>query len=715
MRYLLTAMLVVAIAGGAAWYFNLWDPTKILIAPRSATPTTPGSQATEPDPDLGKPLYPVEPEQPASTPSRPLPKIDSLVMANFHLQPYQKIKVPSPRDGVLMFIGAEIDHSHPAKPGEYPTASILLGGKEIFSRNYKPWQENDLVQQGEMVALVNPAIAKKEHMIKLAQMAIAKEEYHASGKTAEEALAQYERAKKLPPTAIAVEELSIKKLVWEKQVYEERTKFEALKAAKEEADKAEIVVNQHFVYNDLKPTRTDLPGVKGVYVIKYLFKHDQESVKAYEDIMELHSVDLLRAEGSIGAEYASRVKEGMNVTVVPVHEAAPNREFAGHTREVTSVAVTKDADGGALIVSGSADHTVRVWQPKDHFPIRTWYHPREVAVVACSPKGEWCLSGCSDGMLRLWNLAKVHEPEAKEPLWTEAIPGGAGVTALAFSPHGNFFATGSDDNTIHLWEVVRSDHGVHAQRLYQLDSRHYDMHQGTITSLHFTRQCRLISAARDNTLRVWSLYEKGAKLHLPPIDNRAGTVSQLGVSEDGRWMLFDRGKELHVLSVADGNIQGRLKSSTAISFESLAVLSPGDASLLLTAGAQEGRLQLWKSPINGARPFELRQFVPKSGSLATCAAFSPDAGGAQSSFVATGSKDGYVYLWEVPSQAEVKAHPIRNLKVDMVDTSIESGAQVRVAVTVPNPVGPAPYQRGKLRPGNGVTIIVDGENDGAEN
>jgi len=43
---------------------------------------------------------------------------------------------------------------------------------------------------------------------------------------------------------------------------------------------------------------------------------------------------------------------------------------------------------------------------------------------------------------------------------------------------------------------------------------------------------------------VWTLFKDGAKAHGEPIANRSGNVAQLGVSTDGRWMLFDQGKTL---------------------------------------------------------------------------------------------------------------------------------------------------------------------------
>jgi len=65
-------------------------------------------------------------------------------------------------------------------------------------------------------------------------------------------------------------------------------------------------------------------------------------------------------------------------------------------------------------------------------------------------------------------------------------------------------------------------------------------------------------------------------------------------------------------------------------------------SLLLTAGASDGRLQLWKAPTDGKRGFELRQFVTSEKSDVTSAAFFDPTAAGEIRFAVTGAKDGIV-------------------------------------------------------------------------
>src|SRR5262249_62349534 len=134
----------------------------------------------------------------------------------------------------------------------------------------------------------------------------------------------------------------------------------------------------------------------------------------------------------------------------------------------------------------------------------------------------------------------------------------------------------------------------------------------------------------------------------------------------GRWMLFDQGKTLQILSVHDGRTISILQNpSMATPFETLALFSP-DASLMMTAGGQqtEGRLQLWRCPTSKDRGFEVRQFVTDEKAQVTCAAFAND------SYAVSGTKSGTVYLWRIPTNDEVKNHRIMDAKLTMVAETV---------------------------------------------
>src|SRR5262249_7598339 len=381
----------------------------------------------------------------------------------------------------------------------------------------------------------------------------------------------------------------------------------------------------------------------------------------------------------------------------PVWDKGPIRPFKGHRAEVSSVAVSKDS-ANPLVVSGSADGTVIVWNPR--LPgtgiVRVVQHASPVKVVACAPPGgkrNWCLSGWADGSIRLWDL----DSKAATPVKELKDPHRDAVSALAFSPDGAWFASGSEDNNISLW---RTEEG---KLLYSFDAEHGvdNPHQGTITALHFTPQAKLVSASRDNTVRIWSLKEKGPQLDGEPLANRSGNVASLGVSQDGRWMLFDRGKSLQIRSLADGLPVNVLENpSGATPFDTLALFSP-DASLILTAGISDGRLQLWRSPSETQRGYEGWRYVSADRSAVTCAAFAPNAGtAADGSFAVSGTREGHVLLWPVPNKTTVEQFQLPGT-LTLVERFLDASTrQVRIGVDVDNP-------QGRLKPGQPTTIVIN--------
>ena len=337
-----------------------------------------------------------------------------------------------------------------------------------------------------------------------------------------------------------------------------------------------------------------------------------------------------------------------------------------------------------LIVAASDDGTVRVWDRTSRRERRILSHPTPVKAVACTSseaEANWCLSGGEDGSVRLWDL----DAASGGPLRVFKDQHRQAVRSVAFSPDGKTCATGGDDLEICLWDTMTGD----------LRYRFPPGHRAAVTSVQFTPGSQLVSAGNDNTLRLWTLGAQGARLE-KTFDRRSGEVSYPGVSPDGKQVLFDQGKKLRLLSLPEGLTNGVLQNlASATNFSTFALFSP-DARLILTAGASEGRLQLWHTPTDTTRGSELSQLVPIEPSPATCAAFAPDG-----SFLVSGTRERQVLVWQVPSEqpAEQQLHATVTLVEHVVDSS---AGQVRLWAELPNPDG-------RLIPGTTVTVIIAGE------
>ncbi len=686
--FLFTIALSFGAGAGVVWYADLWPEFGLLGGEIAADAEDLLTRVLK---DPGPLLYPATPARPAVNAA--LGQLKDPIVIEGHNVILEKQDVPSKRAGQLLFIGEPLADGVPPPAGPANRAKMILDGKDVFVR-YLRLEEGARVKEDQIVAMLDHSLALNDWMIKKAKIDAAHADHDAAQKTRMEAQARLDRYEQLRlqgKNFVTPEEYSGAVLARDRYRYEEVAKKAAITQAELEAEQALLIFKEHEI-------RNKIPGVS---IIKTIQKHRGEAVKEQETVLQLYNISRLRAEGLIDIQYLDQLRQGMRVSLEPVEEQPPLRMLAEHRGEITSMAVSGDGQN-ALIVSASMDGTLRVWSPTRGRSLRILYPPSSVVTVACSPdRGgqRWLLAGSASGRLFLWDLANNADQPAWDSGMSERNPHRDAVTALAFSPDGKWFATGGEDGTMALW---RTEGG---KLLYPFDAEHgvKDPHAGAITALHFTPQCELVSAGRDNTLQVWKLHQHGTRPVGAPITGRVGRVASLGVSRDGQWGLLDMGKMLHVLSLPDRRTHNVIQGVSATPFETLALFSP-DASLILTGGLSEGRLQLWRAPTDGKRGFELRQFATAERSPVTCAAFAPDG-----SFAVSGTKDGYVYVWSVPDRSHVARHRLENLKLTLIERSLDvSTRQVRIGVNVENPIDEE-YPAGRLIPGRPVHIVIEPE------
>lgn len=691
-RIVLTIALAAGLAGFVGWYFGLF----------AGEPTGPdGSghheQVASPE-SLGDALFPPAKEDQKAPHHKVAGGRDQIVFSGM-LNVMDKVDVPSPIPGQILYIGEGVPEGvtqvagiAPFMQGNYEQATVAQAGHDIV-KFYRPLKIGHEVQNGQIVGEIDFSRAIYSFLQHKALWERAQTEYVLSGKMDEFANSLLNMTLKQGGSGSEKERL-------EAILTRVRTSLDVLKSAKEvekerhEMDAAATTLAQHEL-------RFKLPVTRGF--IQEIYHGTTEAVKENEPVLQIYSTDRVMAEAFVEPQYARLIHRNMMVTVEPVQDEMPLRMFEGHRAKAPITSVAFAFIGNALhVVSASEDGFLKMWRQDIKGAVASVPHREPIKAMACSPvsaKKPLCVTGSSDGKIHLWNLDPDNNPIPR-PVAVLEKPLDAhrdAVTALAFSPDGMYFASGAADGSMKLW---RSEDG---QLVYAFTAAHGvdSPHKGGVTSLAFTPHSRLVSAGRDHTMRIWTLREKGAYLKSLPIANRSGNVNQLGVSQDGRWMLFDQGKSLQLMTVPEGEVVNTLKDSAgAITFETLALFSP-DASLILTGGAPEGRLQLWRAPSENSRGFEVRQFVTKQRSPVTCAAFAPTQGPAgAASFAASGTRDGNVYLWPVPSREDIGRHRIHNVPVKQISRTAEAGGRFKIGVEVANPDG-------RLSPGRAVTIVVE--------
>jgi WD40 repeat protein/biotin carboxyl carrier protein len=486
---------------------------------------------------------------------------------------------------------------------------------------------------------------------------------------------------------ISVPELEFKTYVFQKERFAQEIKKakEEQEIARKELEKACVLLDHHRIQS----------GMAGEIVKVY--KRSGEAVKQGEPLFRVANFQRLRIEGLCKLQQADLLRIGKTALVEPELRGEQLTEMTGHTAPITGLALGAD---GHLLASASEDRTVILWSWPQGNRRCQLPHPAEVHAVAFAPPGKpgdgWqLLTGAGDGQARLWNVSA--DGVVKAPVLFSQVHENA-IRAVAFSQDGKWCATGGEDKRIGLWETAT---GTHLGWLNGAEAGAYAAHKGGVTSLSFTADGHLVSAGRDNCLKVWQLHGSTGTL-INQISGRTGEVHQFGIHPEGNKVLFDHGEELRLLDRRGWDVLGSFRSHRQGRFTALAHFSP--TGKLVLSVANNGRIQLWKVPVPEAlshqlwnlNSYEVRHFIPPTPAPVTCGVFAPDE-----KVFFTGGVDKVIRVWPVPAAADW-SQPLE-ATITYIGSQVERGTDmVRIRAEMDNPV-----ERGRrLRPGTFATLKI---------
>ncbi|MFO1486846.1 MAG: protein kinase [Verrucomicrobiota bacterium] len=102
---------------------------------------------------------------------------------------------------------------------------------------------------------------------------------------------------------------------------------------------------------------------------------------------------------------------------------------------------------GRLVAAANEDSAAHVYRSEDGVELLQLEHPGPVFCTAFSPDGRHLATGCSDGVVRIWNL------DSKE-VERQFIGHQRNVLWVTFSHHGRWVASAGEDGNAFVWELA---------------------------------------------------------------------------------------------------------------------------------------------------------------------------------------------------------------------------------------------------------------------
>lgn len=262
------------------------------------------------------------------------------------------------------------------------------------------------------------------------------------------------------------------------------------------------------------------------------------------------------------------------------------RTFKGHSAWVAAVAITPNNKN---LVSSSYDNTIKLWNMVNGQQIRTFKgHSDSVGALLVTKDGKTIISGSFDRTIKLWNLDNGEEIRT---LTGHSLK----VSSIAISPDNKILVSGSDDRTIKIWNLVTGEL-----------IRTLEAHKDKVSSVAITPDGKtLVSGSHDRSIKLWNL-STGEEIRTFALDRDSGSkghskwVSSLAISPDSNILASGSGdRTIKLWSLVTGEeietLKGHSGYITSLSFSPVINQENIPYQQTLSSGAMgDNTIKVWQ-------------------------------------------------------------------------------------------------------------------------
>jgi WD40 repeat protein len=259
----------------------------------------------------------------------------------------------------------------------------------------------------------------------------------------------------------------------------------------------------------------------------------------------------------------------LNVNWNPGQPLPPEfgKVMESHTHAAGCSGVANSADGQTIYSSG-LDKAVKAWKFASANPTKSFGHPNLVDVVVYSQDGARLATGCHDGAVRIWDIAKSQViKEIKAHQITMPNPQPAAVYSLAWSYDGKQLVSGGYDGSLKIWDAANGTL-VREFKAYKEKEFEKGHREGVFAVLFSPDNKFLASCSSDHCIKLWNVADGSVAREFidPSIKTNDGSapahpgwVYGLRFTQDSKYLLSignappNKG-HLAIWSVADGKL-----------------------------------------------------------------------------------------------------------------------------------------------------------------